>query len=170
MRGFLDRPLINAHAGKAESTARETAAVGPVSTTGRAAKRGRLTPMAWNAVLSALEDEHDMAAFTAAIIARYGADEALLVKKDAIEERIRDLGAILRRYEEVVPDIVGRAERIGAAPDDAGGACQALLEADAAGARLYDEVLLRPVEAFSDIAEFFQRRISAAQASSRRRP
>ncbi len=167
MRGFIDRPLISAHAGKAESTARETAAVGP---TGPPAERGRLTPMAWNAVLSALEDEHDLAAFTAVIIARYGADEALLAKRDAIGERIRDLGAILRRYDEVVPDIAGRAERIGAAPDDAGAACQALLEADAAGARLYDEVLLRPVEVYSDIAEFFQRRISAAQEPSRRRP
>jgi hypothetical protein len=109
-----------------------------------------------------------MAAFTAAIVARCGPNEALLAKQASIEKRIEELAAILRHYDEVVPHIVARPERIGIVPDDADAAYQALWDAEQAGALLYDDVLLRPVEIFPDIAELFQRRIASARITPRR--
>lgn len=163
MKPLIEPPLTNSRDGGAVRPAPVTTAVDPAALATRPAKPGRLTPMAWNAVLSALEDEHDMAAFTATMIARFGPNEALLAKKASIEKQIEDLAAILRRYDEVVPDIAARAERIGVVPADVAAAHQALSAAEAAGALLYDEVLLRPVEIFPDIAGLFQRRIASAR-------
>lgn len=167
MRRLVERPLFSSCDAGVVNPAPGAPPSGPAAFTA-ARVAGRLTPMAWNAVLSALEDEHDMAAFTAAIVARFGPDEALLAKQASIEKQVEGLAAILRRYDEVVPDIVARPERIGIVPEDADAAYQALWNAEQAGALLYDDVLLRPVEIFPDIAELFQRRIASARITPRR--
>jgi len=45
---------------------------------------------------------------------------------------------------------------------------QAVWEAETAGAMLYDDVLLRPVEIFPDIGELFQQRSASARDTPRR--